>query len=219
MRDALSNELDLQIDKAPKIPWRIILAPANFISGVRAVVIVAFAFALLQGVYIPRVVGGFVILFVYWLMDTMDGAVSRWTGTASSFGESVDQTGDRIADFLFCFVVSAQRHDLASVVALYAVFRFSADMAIGRYIGQDTRLYDAAVSLDGKTVSVASRRRHRILLEVNQIFKALFFYCALFNGNTFFLEFWLIGAGLANVIPTGRILIAQAEIVRKGCTH
>ncbi|KVN25986.1 hypothetical protein WJ63_15130 [Burkholderia pyrrocinia] len=189
------------------------MSPANLVSYVRIAIIATFTTCLLVGRPFNPTAGAIVIIFAYWMLDTVDGIVSRWTKTASSFGESIDQTCDRIADFLLSALVVALHPGLALPVSIYLALRFAPDMAVGRCIGSNSALYDAAVSLDGRTVSASGRRRHRLVLEINQILKAAFFYLAIYHTTTFHLQWWMVIAGIINLFPTLRILLAQAHQV------
>lgn len=143
---------------------------ANAVTLLGLAVQVAVALAIIQG----RLVAAGLIAVVAALLDTIDGALAKATGTGTRFGALLDSTTDRLSDALFLVPIAwlygvapdVVERDLPwvaalALVALVASFLVSYVKARAEGLGLECN------------VGIAERAERLILLILGLIFSAI----------------------------------------------
>ncbi len=127
------------------------------VAGLCAVIIAGIFFAF------GRMMPGASMLVLGGLLDSLDGELSRMTGTPSSFGGFLDSICDHCGDFamyLGLLLFYLQSNTTVEVVLLFVA-------AFGSVFGSHVRSRAGMVGIDTKTIGIFTRAERTLVLVVS----------------------------------------------------
>ncbi len=126
------------------------------VAGLCAVIVAGIFFAF------GRMIPGAGMLLLGGLLDSLDGELSRMTGTPSSFGRFLDSICDHCGDFamyLGLLLFYLQNNATVEVVLLFVA-------AFGSVFGSHVRSRAGMIGIDTKTVGIFTRAERTLVLVI-----------------------------------------------------